>query len=100
MSLWDADAAGDAALWLRLPQEQMMEITGAEYKGRNAVWVPFAATGYCKGEVIGDGDKEGTKKVLRLADHKEKVLKESEIEFQNPPKYELLEGMTHHLLLI
>ena len=95
MSLWDADAAGDAAQWLRLPAEEMMEITGVEYKGRNAVWVPYSETGYCKGEVIGDGDKEGVKKVIREADHKEKMIKDSDMEYQNPPKYELLEGMNH-----
>ena len=63
MSLWDPVAAGSAALWLRLPLEEMMAIQTGEYPGRAAVWVPFSETGYTKGIVTGDGDKPGTKKV-------------------------------------
>ena len=76
MSLWDPEAAGSAALWLRLPMEEMMAIQTSEYPGRAAVWVPFAETGYTKGIVQGDGDKAGTKKVMR-SDGKEKEYKVS-----------------------
>ena len=76
MSLWDPEAAGNAALWLRLPAEQMMEIQTGEYPGRTAVWVPFAETGYTKGIITGDGEKAGTKKVMR-SDGKEKEYKVS-----------------------
>ena len=76
MSLWDPEAAGNAALWLRLPAEQMMEIQTGEYPGRSAVWVPFAETGYTKGVITGDGEKAGTKKVMR-SDGKEKEYKVS-----------------------
>ena len=76
MSLWDPEAAGSAALWLRLPMEEMMAIQTSEYPGRSAVWVPFAETGYTKGIVQGDGDKAGTKKVMR-SDGKEKEYKVS-----------------------
>ena len=51
MSLWDPEAAGNAALYLRLPQEEMMQLQSKEYSGRNAVWVPFAETGYTKGQI-------------------------------------------------
>ena len=76
MSLWDPEAAGSAALWLRLPMEEMMAIQTSEYPGRAAVWVPFAETGYTKGIVQGDGDKADTKKVMR-SDGKEKEYKVS-----------------------
>ena len=76
MSLWDPEAAGNAALWLRLPAEQMMEIQTGEYPGRTAVWVPFAETGYTKGIVTGDGEKAGMKKVMR-SDGKGKEYKVS-----------------------
>ena len=46
------------------------------------------------GEVIGDGSKAGMKKVKR-SDGKEKEYKESDLEFQNPPKYELLEDLAN-----
>ena len=94
MSLWDADAAGNAAQWLRLPQETMLEIQNRPYSGRNAVWVPNSSTQYCKAEVIGDGKKPGHKLVKR-EDGKEKEYAEDHIEFQNPPKYELLEDLAN-----
>ena len=81
MSLWDPEAAGNAALWLRLPAEQMMEIQTGEYPGRSAVWVPFSETGYTKGVITGDGEKAGTKKVMR-SDGKEKEYKVSLIIFR------------------
>ena len=46
------------------------------------------------GEVIGEGSKAGMKKVKR-SDGKEKEYKESDLEFQNPPKYELLEDLAN-----
>ena len=76
MSLWDPEAAGNAALWLRLPAEEMMAIQTGEYPGRSAVWVPFSETGYTKGVITGDGEKAGTKKVMR-SDGKEKEYKVS-----------------------
>ena len=84
MSLWDPEAAGSAALWLRLPMEEMMAIQTSEYPGRAAVWVPFAETGYTKGIVQGDGDKAGTKKVMR-SDGKEKEYKVSYQLCKNTP---------------
>ena len=48
-----------------------------------------------KAELVGDGDKAGTKKVRRLVDQKEKDVKEDQIEKQNPPKYELLEDLAN-----
>ena len=76
MSLWDPEAAGNAANYLRLPDKEMLEIRNQPFEGGKAVWVPFADTGYCKAELIGDGEKPGTKKVLRAADRKEKDLKQ------------------------
>ena len=46
-------------------------------------------------QLLGDGAKPGTKKVLRKADMKEKEIKEELIEKQNPPKYELLEDLAN-----
>ena len=94
MSLWDPEAAGDAAQWLRLPAEEMMALQTGEYPGRQAVWVPNTETGYIKGIELGDGSKPDTKKVKR-EDGKEKEYKTSEIECQNPPKYELLEDLAN-----
>ena len=94
MSLWDPEAAGNAALWLRLPAEDMLELQGGAYAGKAAVWVPNSETGYIKGLEIGDGEKPGTKKVKR-EDGKEKEYPEDKIEYQNPPKYELLEDLAN-----
>ena len=74
MSLWDPEAAGNAALYLRLPQEEMLNLQNQNYPGKTAVWVPHPETSYCKGIVVGDGAKPGTKKVER-ADGKTKEVK-------------------------
>ena len=87
MSLWDPEAAGNAAQYLRLDPKVMLEIRNQPFEGTKAVWVPYADTGYTKAELLGDGSKPGTKKVLRKADMKEKEIKEEQIEKQNPPKY-------------
>ena len=94
MSLWDPEAAGNAAVYLRLDDMKMMEIRSMPFEGGKAVWVPNAETGYMKADLIGPGDKAGTSKVLR-ADGKEKVLSDDKINKQNPPKYELLEDLAN-----
>ena len=82
MSLWDPEAAANAAVYLRLPEKEMLELRNQHFEGSKAIWVPYADTGYCKADLIGDGDKPGTKKVLRHADHKEKDLKEELVSIQ------------------
>ena len=94
MSLWDPEAAGNAAMYLRLDDMAMLELRNRPFDGGKAVWVPNAETGYMKAEIIGDGAKPNTTKVLR-ADGKEKELANDKIEKQNPPKYELLEDLAN-----
>ena len=63
MSLWDPEAAGNAAIFLRLDDMKMLEIRNAPFEGAKAVWVPNSETGYIKAEVVGKGDKPNTTKV-------------------------------------
>ena len=63
MSLWDPEAAGNAAVFLRLDDMKMLEIRNAPFEGAKAVWVPNSETGYIKAEVMGKGDKPNTTKV-------------------------------------
>ena len=48
MALWDPEAAGNAAVYLRLPNIQLIDIRNAPFDGKSAVWVPYSETGYCK----------------------------------------------------
>ena len=48
MALYDPDAAGNAALYLRLDPVLLMEVRSAPFEGKTAVWVPYAETGYTK----------------------------------------------------
>ena len=48
MALWDPEAAGNAAVYLRLPNIQLIDIRNAPFEGKSAVWVPYSETGYCK----------------------------------------------------
>ena len=118
MALYDPDAAGNAAPYLRLDPVVLMEVRSAPFDGKTAVWVPYAETGYTKvnpnldfkmtkvdqlfrlkfstnfqGFLVEDGEK--TKKVKRLVDDKEKEYKADQVEPQNPPKYELMEDMAN-----
>ena len=119
MALYDPDAAGNAAPYLRLDPVLLMEVRSAPFEGKTAVWVPYSETGYTKvsnrlyssvrvislasrftrfylnvqGQLLEDGEK--TKKVKRLVDGKEKDYKAEDVEPQNPPKYELMEDMAN-----
>ena len=64
MSLWDPEAAGNAAVFLRLDDMKMLEIRNAPFEGGKQVWIPNSETGYMKGNIIGDGDKPNTTKVF------------------------------------
>ena len=97
MSLWDLEAAGNAAVYLRLSEMAMLEIRNAPFAGASQVWVPVSECGYMKAEVTGKGDKPNTTKCLR-ADGKEKTYADDKIDKQNPPKYELLEGTSGFIL--
>ena len=63
MSLWDPEAAGNAACFLRLDDMKMLEIRNAPFEGGKQVWIPNSETGYMKANIISDGDKPGTTKV-------------------------------------
>ena len=64
MSLWDPEAAGNAACFLRLDDMKMLEIRNAPFEGGKQVWIPNSETGYMKANIISDGDKPGTTKVI------------------------------------
>ena len=48
MALYDPDAAGNAAPYLRLDPVVLMEVRSAPFDGKTAVWIPYAETGYTK----------------------------------------------------
>ena len=48
MALYDPDAAGNAAPYLRLDPVVLMEVRSAPFEGKTAVWVPYAETGYTR----------------------------------------------------
>ena len=95
MSLWDPEAAGNAAEYLRMSVMDLMSLRSQPFDGGKACWIPYAETGYTKCTVLGEGSKPGTTKVMRLCDMKEKEMKDEQVEKQNPPKYELLEDLAN-----
>ena len=93
MGLYDPDAAGKAAQYLRLPDAELIAIRNAKFDSKTSVWIPYTETAYTKGEKIKEkGDKI---EVKRLVDGKVKEFKKDDVEPQNPPKYELLEDMAN-----
>ena len=100
MALWDPEAAGNAAIYLRLDNLKLIDIRNAPFEGRTACWIPYAETGYTKGKKTGKEEVDEKTKVKkieveRLVDGKMKMFKEEDVEPQNPPKYELLEDMAN-----
>ena len=93
MAMWDVEAAGLAAKYLRLSDFEMLEIRNMPFIAKESVWIPYKETGYCKGKKL--GEKDGKVEVIRLPDGKTKLFKPDEVELQNPPKYELLEDMAN-----
>ena len=61
------------------PKKDLLEIRNQPFDGSKALWIPYSDTGYTKAELIGDGDKPGTKKVRRIIDNKEKDMKDEQI---------------------
>ena len=91
MAMWDPEAAGNAAIYLRLPDIELIDIRNAPFEGKTAVWIPYSETGYTTGKRLGEEQDPKTKKnkikVLREVDGKEKLYDESQVEPRNPPKY-------------
>ena len=80
MALWDPEAAGNAAKYLRLDDITLIDIRNAPFEGRTACWIPYAETGYTKGKRTGNeatDEKTKVKKVEveRLVDGKVKMFK-------------------------
>jgi len=100
MALWDPEAAGNAAVYLRLDNLKLIDIRNAPFEGKTACWIPYAETGYTRGKKTGKEETDEKTKVKkveveRLVDGKMKMFKEEDVEPQNPPKYELLEDMAN-----
>jgi len=86
MALYDHEAAGNAAKYLRLSDQELLEIRNAPFIGKDAVWIPNKDVGYVKGVAVGPGTKPGTRKVKYGDAGKEKDFLEDIVEPQNPPK--------------
>ena len=56
MALWDPEAAGNAAQYLRLGNMELVEIRSAPFSAKTAVWVPDKEIGYIKGEKLEEKD--------------------------------------------
>ena len=97
MAMWDPEAAGNAAQYLRLGDIEILDVRNAPFEGKTAVWIPYAETGYTKAYKMGEKEEKGKTmiEVKRLVDDKIKLFKPDQVEPQNPPKYELLEDMAN-----
>ena len=63
MALWDPEAAGNAAKYLRLDDITLIDIRNAPFEGRTACWIPYAETGYTKGKKTGKEETDEKTKV-------------------------------------
>ena len=89
MALWDPEAAGNAAKYLRLDDITLIDIRNTPFEGRTACWIPYAETGYTKGKRTGKEETDEKTKVKkieveRLVDGKMKMFKAGIIEHVYP----------------
>ena len=63
MALWDPEAAGNAAQYLRLGEIELLDVRNAPFEGKTAVWIPYSETGYTKGYKMGEEEDPKTKKM-------------------------------------
>ena len=65
MALWDRDACGNAANYLRLGEAELLTLRNAPFDGRKAVWIASKdeEASYVKATITGDGKKPGTKAI-------------------------------------
>ena len=62
--MWDPEAAGNAAKYLRMSEMELLTIRSAPFDGKTSVWVPYADTGYCMGHKMGTKpDPKNTAKI-------------------------------------
>jgi hypothetical protein len=78
MAMWDPEAAGNAAQYLRLDNMELLNIRSVPFEGKTSVWVPYSETGYTKGFKM--DEKDGKIEVKRLVDDKVKMYKPDQVE--------------------
>ena len=62
MATWDPEAAQAAAIYLRLPDNDLLSIRSKDFAGRSAVWVPSKEEGYVKATLLDKkAEKDGYK---------------------------------------
>ena len=62
MAAWNPDEAQAAAIYLRLPDNDLLTIRSKDFAGRSAVWVPSKEEGYQKAILLDKkAEKDGQK---------------------------------------
>nr|XP_002119856.2 myosin heavy chain, cardiac muscle isoform [Ciona intestinalis] len=88
---FDYEACQDAAQYLRLSREKIIENQTQKPDGKKYVWFPDKAEAYVKGELI--KTEKGKCTIKSIAEGKEMTVKEDDLQEMNPPRYEKCEDM-------
>jgi myosin protein heavy chain len=70
--------------WLKYPRDTLGISASVSTSQKKVVWVPHKTAGFLSGEVI----SESAGKVVVLTDEGEVTLKDSEVQPQNPAKFD------------
>ena len=76
--MWDVEAAGNAAGYLRMSDIELLDIRSVPFSAKTAVWVPDKDIGYIKGLKMGEVD--GKIEVKRSDDKVKKYKPSGEIQ--------------------
>nr|XP_026694242.1 myosin-6-like [Ciona intestinalis] len=88
---FDYEACQDAAQYLRLSREKIIENQTQKPDGKKYVWFPTKAEAYVKGELI--KTEKGKCTIKSIDEGKEMTVKEDDLQEMNPPRYEKCEDM-------
>ncbi|XP_039257328.1 myosin-7-like [Styela clava] len=93
MATLDLSMFQDAAPYLRMSQQELLELQTQKPDGKKYAWVPAENDSYLRGEVL---SIEGGKCKLKSLDgEKEVTLKEEDLQQMNPPRYNKCEDMVN-----
>lgn len=93
MATLDLSMFQDAAQYLRMSQQEMLELQTQKPDGKKYAWVPDKQHAYLQGEVI--SSEGGKAKLKTLEEGKEVTLKEDDVQLMNPPRYNKCEDMVN-----
>ncbi|XP_057703268.1 myosin, heavy chain 7B, cardiac muscle, beta a isoform X2 [Corythoichthys intestinalis] len=90
MSRFDMKDFGEAAPFLRKSEMEQMAVQTVAFDGKKRAWIPDEKEAYIEIEIK---ELSGDKVTVQTKNGKTLIVKDSDIQQMNPPKYDMIEDM-------